>query len=288
MPTLSVVIPIYQRRNNLRLCLAALDKQSDRDFEVVVADDGSDDNPFGVLEEFNGRFPRRYCWHEHRGVRIALTRNEGCRLAEGNAFLFLDSDILLNPSALGHYLNMHRANPTCVIAGRYDWLPPQQITVYDIHKNWEFVIQGEMAPMEINGEPLGLQGIDPRLKNPNLFRSDVIHYGPYCLSTFSGNLLVPRVAWEAVGGWDENMVGHGGEDAEFGMRLQKGNTPVIFSELVTGYHVYHERNQSRNREELIANAQHIEKQHNLHALGVRRGHAEGESILEYRDDVNHV
>lgn len=288
MCMISVIIPIYNRRNNLRLCLAALDKQSERDFEVIIADDGSDDNPFQVLQEFKGRFPMRYCWHEHRGVRIALTRNEGCRIAECKTFLFLDSDILLNPCALGHYKNIHTANPTVVVAGRYDWLPPQQLTVYDVHANWEFVIRGEMAPMEINEEPLGLQGIDPRLKNPNLFREDVIHYGPYCLSLFSGNLLVPREVWKNVGGWDEDIVGHGGEDAEFGMRIQEATTPVIFSGLVRGYHVYHNRDQAKNRDELIINVQHIEKRHDLHKLGVRRGYKEGESILEYLEGTNHV
>jgi len=39
---------------------------------------------------------------------------------------------------------------------------------------------------------------------------------------------------------------------------------------------------------LIANAQHIEKQHDLYKLGVRRGFAEGESILEYLEGTAHV
>ena len=287
MPTISIIVPIYNRRNNLRLCLAALDRQSVKDFEVVVADDGSTDKPFGVLEEYGGRFERRYCWHEHRGVRIALARNEGACIATGAALLFLDSDILLNDCAIGHYINMHTANPSVIVAGRYDWLPPQMITVYDVHANWHFITSGEMSPMEISGEPLGLQGIDPRLKNPNLFNSNIIQYGPYCLSLFSGNLLVPRKLYWDLGGYDAAIVGHGGEDAEFGMRAQKAGIPVIFSDLVTGYHVYHDRNQPQNIDELKKNVDYIEKKHDFKALGVRRG-GDGESALEYRKDVKHV
>ena len=133
----------------------------------------------------------------------------------------------------------------------------------------------------------GIQGPDPRLENPNLFNSSVIHKGAYCLSLFSGNLLVPRRVFEAVGGFDQNMIGHGGEDAEFGMRLQEAGIPVIFSDEVIGYHFYHERNQERNVVELRVNCSHMATKHNLALLGVRFGRR-GESALVYREGVEHV
>ena len=284
---ISVVVPIFNRRDNLRLCLAALDKQTVRDFEVIVADDGSSDDPFAVFHEFDSRFQQRYVWHERRGVQIALSRNEGCAIAHGDAFLFVDSDVMLNSCAIGHYLNIHAANPGVIIAGRYDWLYPQTITAHDVHKRWERIIRSEMPPLDIGGAPLGLVGIDPRLANPNLFNSSVVQYGPYCLSLFSGNLLVPRDVFFGVQRYDSQMVGHGGEDAEFGMRAQLLEIPVIFSDEVVGYHVYHNRDQPKNRDELIANVEYIEKKHDLKALGVRRGEP-GESILEYMEEVDHV
>lgn len=284
---LSVIIPVYNRRANLRLCLAALDKQTVRDFEVIVADDGSDDDPLAVFHEFDDRFRQRYVWHERGGVQIALSRNEGCAIAQGDAFLFLDSDVLLNSCAIGHYLNIHTANPDVIIAGRYDWLGPQIVTAYDVHRRWERIIRSEMPPLDVGGMPQGIVGIDPRLANPNLFNSSVVQYGPYCLSLFSGNLLVPRQIFFNVGQYDAGIVGHGGEDAEFGMRAQQGQIPVIFSAEVVGYHVYHNRDQPTNRKELTANAQYMEDKHCLSDLGVRRG-LEGESILVYMEGVEHV
>ena len=284
---ISVIIPVFNRRENLRLCLAALDKQTVPNFEVVLADDGSDDDPLSVFHEFDTRFEQRYVWHERRGVQIALCRNEGAAIAQRKAFLFLDSDVLLNPTALGHYTNILKANPDVIVAGRYDWLPPQLISAHDVHNKWEQIIRGEMPPMEIGGAPLGLLGPDPRLQNPNLFNSSIIQYGPYCLSLFSGNLLIPRRVFFALGGFDAAMVGHGGEDAEFGMRAQKAQIPVIFSSEVVGYHVYHDRDQPKNRQELMGNAKYIGRKHHLASLGVRDG-TSGESILEYREDVDHV
>jgi len=284
---LSIVIPIYNRRNGLRLCLAALDKQSVKDFEVVIADDGSDDEPFMVLKEYIQALSCRYVWHERRGVQIAATRNEGVRIAQGNPFLFLDSDVLLNPTAIGHYMNIYNANPDVVVAGRYDWLPPMQAAVYSVHYNWDRLIRGELPPMPIEGEPEGIQGPDPRLENPNLFNSGVIQQDPYCLSMFSGNLLVPRHIFDSVGGWDGNMIGHGGEDAEFGMRLQEAGIPVIFADEVVGYHFYHERDQARNISELRVNCSYMAAQHNFASLGVRFG-SKGESALVYTEGVGHV
>jgi len=284
---ISVIIPVFNRRENLRLCLAALDKQTVPDFEVVLADDGSDDDSLGVFREFDSRFEQRYVWHERRGVQIALCRNEGAAIARRKAFLFLDSDVLLNPAALGHYINIHAANPDVIVAGRYDWLPPQQVSVHDVHNNWERLIHGDLMQWDIGGKPQGLQGPDPRGLNRNLFHSNIIQYGPYCLSLFSGNLLVPRSVFFGVERFDDTMVGHGGEDAEFGMRAQQKGVPVIFADEVIGYHVYHERDQPKNRAELKQNALHIAAKHDLRALGVRHGR-EGESILVYRDDVEHV
>jgi len=284
---ISVIMPIYNRRDNLRLCLAALDKQTMPDFEVVLAGDGSQDDPLAVFHEFDNRFQQRYVWHQRRGVQIALSRNEGCAIAQGDAFLFLDSDVMLNPCAIGHYLNIYAANPDVIVAGRYDWLPPQHITVYDVHNKWEQVIHGEMMQMDVGGAPQGIVGPDPRHENPNLFNSSVIQYGPYCLSLFSGNLLVPRTVFFGVQRFDAAMVGHGGEDAEFGMRAQILQVPVIFADEVVGYHIYHRRDQPKNREELIANAAYIEHKHDLASLGLRRGKP-GESILVYREGVDHV
>jgi len=285
---LSVVIPVYNRRNGLRLCLAALDKQSVKDFEVVVADDGSDDDPFGVLGEYNRALSLRYAWHQRRGTRIALTRNEGAAIAQGDAYLFLDSDVLLNPTAIGHYMNIHKANPDVIVAGRYDWLPPQIAAVYQVHYDWEKLIAGDLPRLEtLEDEALGFQGADPRAVNPELFNSSVIHTDGYCLSLFSGNLLVPKRIFHELGRWDQNMIGHGGEDAEFGMRVQRVHLPVIFSEDVVGYHVWHERNQYLNEKELRINCSYIAQKHDLASLGIRHG-KEFEPALVYREGVDHV
>ena len=57
--------------------------------------------------------------------------------------------------------------------------------------------------------------------------------------TFTGNLCVPVKAYKEVGGLDENIVGHGGEDCDFGKALTTKGYLAYFSEWVRGYHLHH-------------------------------------------------
>jgi len=276
---ISVIIPIYNRKDNLRLVLAALDKQGMKDFEIVVSDDGSSDNPVQVLLEYDARLNLRYCWHQHRGYRLAKVRNDGARFASGKAYLFVDSDVMLNPCAVEHYRNIFEANPEAIIAGRYDWLPPMEITLHDVYMNWDKIVAEELTRRDVK-EIVGLQGPDPRhVMNPKLFNSSALR-DKYCLSLYGGNQLIPKTIYWGLGGYDEMMVGHGGEDAEFGMRAQKAGIKCIFADEVVGYHAYHWRDQKRNEREVLENIEYVETKHDLNELGLRRGR-EGEMPLTY-------
>jgi glycosyltransferase involved in cell wall biosynthesis len=99
-PFFSVVIPVFNRMGPLREALASALSQSEQDFEVVVADDGSTDDPKLVIEQLND--PRlRYVRQENRGGGAA--RNLGIDHAEGRFIAFLDSDDAFLP---GHLATM--------------------------------------------------------------------------------------------------------------------------------------------------------------------------------------
>lgn len=287
---ISVIIPIYNRKFNLMLVLAALDKQSVKDFEIIIADDGSSDSPLETARTFEGRLSLKYVWHEHDGFRLSLIRNTGAKLATGDAFLFLDSDILLNPTAMGHYANLYKANPTAIIGGRYDWMEPMEISLRDVYHNWGAIIGGRLPRKDPGGPLVGIIGIDPRkANNPYFFDSSERGLrSKYCLSLFAGNILVPASLFWALGGWDERMTGHGGEDAEFAMRAQAAHIKALFSEEVVGYHIYHWRDQERNEKEVSYNINYIASKHDLRALGIRLGSIrDGELPLVYREGEEH-
>jgi len=96
-PFFSVVIPVFNRADLLGDALASVLAQCEQDFEIVVADDGSKDDPKAVVDRIAD--PRiRYVRQENRGGGAA--RNLGIDRARGVFIAFLDSDDVFLPNHL--------------------------------------------------------------------------------------------------------------------------------------------------------------------------------------------
>ncbi len=96
-PFFSVVIPVYNRAEALRAAILSVQAQSCQDFEIVVVDDGSRDDPGAVVESFQD--PRlRFIRQDNAGGGAA--RNTGIEAARGRFVAFLDSDDVFLPHHL--------------------------------------------------------------------------------------------------------------------------------------------------------------------------------------------
>lgn len=88
-------------------------RQTHRDLEVIVVDDGSDDGTaeaLGVIDDAR----LRYVWQPHRGA--AAARNTGIRLARGSSAAFLDSDDRWLPDHVGVLVEVLESHPDAVLA----------------------------------------------------------------------------------------------------------------------------------------------------------------------------
>jgi glycosyltransferase involved in cell wall biosynthesis len=97
-PAYSLIIPVYNRPQELDELLSCIQTQEFRDFEVVVIEDGSTDDAAGVVEKYKDAFPLAYFVKENGGQGFA--RNYAFERAKGDYFIILDSDALLEPSYL--------------------------------------------------------------------------------------------------------------------------------------------------------------------------------------------
>jgi glycosyltransferase involved in cell wall biosynthesis len=96
-PFFTVVIPVYNRADTLRIALESVLAQTLQDFEVIVSDDGSTDDPKRVVDALND--PRLVYVRKHnRGGGAA--RNTGIDMAKGRCVAFLDSDDVYLPRHL--------------------------------------------------------------------------------------------------------------------------------------------------------------------------------------------
>jgi glycosyltransferase involved in cell wall biosynthesis len=121
-PTVSVIIPTYNRQEFLRQTLASLSHQEwpGDPFEVIVVDDGSTDDTAAVAAE-GFPFKVRYVYQTNQGD--AHARNTGARQSQADVLVFLDDDIVVSPHYLRHLVLAHESLPNGIITGtEHLWL----------------------------------------------------------------------------------------------------------------------------------------------------------------------
>jgi CDP-glycerol glycerophosphotransferase len=96
--SISVVVPIYDVEDYLEECLESLARQTVRDFEAVMVDDGSTDASAAIAERFAARDDRFRLLRQPNGG-LSRARNTGIDAATGEYLAFLDSDDVLPPDA---------------------------------------------------------------------------------------------------------------------------------------------------------------------------------------------
>src|SRR5690242_3201579 len=118
MPSISVVIPTYNRLNRLKHVIAGLEKQAYQldDVEVIIISDGSTDGTDAYLNTIKTPLHLITVTQPNKGV--AAARNRGIELASGNIVLFLDDDVVPTPQLLAEHLRIHQSsNSEVVVVG---------------------------------------------------------------------------------------------------------------------------------------------------------------------------
>jgi len=213
---LSVIVSTYNQPEWLELVLWGLSAQTLPDFELLIADDGSDERTAEVIVRMQPRtaLRPRHVWHEDRGFRKCAILNRALLQASGEYVIFLDGDCI--PRA--DFVSQHRAlaRPGRFLSGGAVRLPEE--------------VCRTIGPDDV----LSGRSHDPRwLHSQGLQRSrDVLKLmsGPRLgaaldavtptRATFNGgNASAWRDDLLKTGGFDERM-GHGGLDRELGERLE--------------------------------------------------------------------
>ena len=96
----SIIIPVYNRPNEIDELLESLTKQDfSDDFEVLVIEDGSTEKSESIVEKYTSKLNLKYFYKENSGA--GASRNFGMEKANGNYFIILDSDVIVPK----HYLS---------------------------------------------------------------------------------------------------------------------------------------------------------------------------------------
>jgi GT2 family glycosyltransferase len=129
-PLISVVIPTHQRAELLERSLQSLTGQTlpSSQFEVVVVDDGSNDETHAVCKRLADQLPLLYFRIENSG--IAAAKNLGLFASRAPVVLFFDDDDLADPGMVEAHLEAHRAHPeeNVAVLGYTTWAPELELT----------------------------------------------------------------------------------------------------------------------------------------------------------------
>ena len=103
MPTVSIIIPVYNVENSLEKCVNSVLNQNFSDYEVILVDDGSTDAGGSKCDEFQKEDSRVTVIHKENGG-LASARNAGLSIAKGEFILFLDSDDYVTEDWCSHMM----------------------------------------------------------------------------------------------------------------------------------------------------------------------------------------
>lgn len=263
----SVIIPTRNKSPFLARTLASLSRQVEMRFEVVVVDDGSDDDTRDVARQFASELDLRYLRRAHKGRSGA--RNAAVRVARGDLLIFCDDDRVAGRDFVRDHVAAHAdaeaGSAPLVALGRQrgvltvwcrDWniaatavaqvivarpgiatrlMEPQAelVSIDDIRERLDEVI-------EIHGlvEPWWAHHVGPVLE---AFGPDMTGFAFPWTTGVTGNLSVPRAIAEQVGLFDESFVGWGLEDTDFHFRLHSAGARTRILDGALNHHQLHAR-----------------------------------------------
>jgi glycosyltransferase involved in cell wall biosynthesis len=213
---LSVVVTTYNQPDWLEKVLWGYTVQDFRDFELLIADDGSDARTASVLARMRPLLgvPLHHIWHEDTGFRKCTILNNAIRAAAGDILVFTDGDCIPRRDFLA--VHDHLMRPGRFTSGGYAKLPEEtsrRIGYDDVREgratdlNW----------LRRNGAPLSRSLL--RLSVPARAGALLDRLTPTRASFNGHNAAVWRADAIRVNGFDERM-GWGGLDREFGERLE--------------------------------------------------------------------
>ncbi|MBR6176453.1 MAG: glycosyltransferase [Bacteroidales bacterium] len=92
---ISIVIPLYNRPDEIDELLDSLEKQTSNNFDVIVVEDGSDKPSKDIVEKYSNKLDVKYFFKQNSGP--GLTRNYGAERSDGDYIVFFDSDCIIPP-----------------------------------------------------------------------------------------------------------------------------------------------------------------------------------------------
>jgi GT2 family glycosyltransferase len=248
MKTISIVISVYKKVKELEILLSALKRQTHKDFDVIIADDGSGE----LMRDFIIEYSRErdyeiiYLTQEDKGFRKNRILNEAIRTSRNDYLIFLDCDCIPHKDFVkAHYENIE--NDTILIGRRVhlnEYLSELLSKEYVLTKSFDRFYLKALAKSfrKKNATSTAEEGI---VLNNKLLRKFLRIRNNHIVGC---NFSVSKELLLKINGFDENYVGAGiGEDTDLEYRLSLINAKFkSVRNLAVVFHMYHTKTVESN------------------------------------------
>lgn len=233
---LSVVITTYNRPDALAAVVKALFAQTDVDFEIIIADDGSTANTRHCIDSLRAQspVPVEHVWQPDLGFRAAMARNRGVRAARGDYIVFLDGDCVPQRDFIAQHRKL--AQPGYLVTGSRVLLS-RALTERVLAKGIDLSGIGALPKIayRLHGHTNKVLQLLVRLPDIGRVRS-----GFTFRRIKSCNMGVWRRDLDTVNGFDESFSGWGHEDTDLVMRLYNAGVMRKYGSFATEVmHLWH-------------------------------------------------
>lgn len=204
-PTISIIIAIFNRKDELFELLNSLSHQTDKDFEVIIVDDGSKINLLPTVETFENLLDIHFFRKDNSGP--GLSRNYGAKRAKNDWLVFVDSDVIVETDYIENIKKNLTENPADAFGG-----------ADKAHKGFNLMQKAISYSMTSVFTTGGIRG------NKNA----VTKFQPR-----SFNMGVNKQTFLKVGGFSEMRIG---EDPDLSMTLWENGFTTSFYDNIGVYH----------------------------------------------------
>ena len=214
---ISVLLATYNWPEALQKCLESLANQTDTDFEIIIADDGSGSPTKSLIDSVKISYPIQitHLWQVDQGFRKTAILNQAIAHAHGDYLIFLDGDCIVQPDFIARHRQL--AQKGCLVTGSRILLSEGLSKTILAWPAWGFAkFKAQLLQCRLSGGINKYWPIVMKLGDGTWRR-----YKKFVWRRIKGcNMACWSADAKAIGGFDESMTGWGHEDADFVFRLQ--------------------------------------------------------------------
>jgi glycosyltransferase involved in cell wall biosynthesis len=241
-PEVTLVISFYNKIEYLKMILAALERQSFSNFEVIIADDGSKQEVVQEIRNISKESPLKinHVWHEDLGFRKTRILNESIRQSTTNYLIFIDGDCIPHHKFIEeHYKNKE---DKMVLAGRRVNLSERISLSLKEEKIREGYLEKwfilKLIVDELSG---GSKEVVKGIYVQNVFVRRFLNRS--IRGVLGCNFSIHKKDLLDINGFDERYQAPAvGEDTDVELRLSWNNVKVkMVKNMAIQYHIYHKK-----------------------------------------------